>query len=54
MTDMKRVTVALPDEIDRKVLEIRKKKEYERFSYSKIVRMLLVAGIETKMGKDIT
>jgi len=46
MTDMRRVTIALPDEIDRKILELRKNDNYIRCSYSEIVRMVLERGID--------
>lgn len=48
MTEMKRVTVALPDEIDKKVLELRKDERFIRCSYSEIVRKLLEAGLAAK------
>ena len=44
MTEMKRVTVSLPEEIDKKVLELRKDERFIRCSYSEIVRKLLEAG----------
>ena len=48
MTDMKRVTISLPDSIDRKVLELRKDDRFVRCSYSEIVRRLLEAGLAAK------
>lgn len=45
MTDMKRVTISLPDSIDKKVLELRKDDRFVRCSYSELVRMLLEAGL---------
>ncbi len=45
MTTMKRVTVALPDEIDRLVYETRKKDEFTRCSYSEIIRRALDIGL---------
>ena len=48
MTDMKRVTISLPDSIDRKVLELRKDDRFVRCSYSEIVRRLLEAGLSAK------
>ncbi len=47
MTTMKRVTVALPDEIDRLVYETRKKDEFARCSYSEIIRRALDIGLAT-------
>lgn len=51
MTDMKRVTISLPDSIDKKVLELRKDDRYVRCSYSELVRMLLEAGLSTTGGE---
>ena len=48
MTEMKRVTVAIPDEIDKKILELKKDDKFVRYSYSKIVRMLLFAGMRAE------
>ena len=45
MTEMRRVTISLPDEIDRRVLELKKKDRFIRCSYSEIIRLLLQAGL---------
>ena len=45
MTNMKRVTISLPDEIDKKIIELKKSDTYIRASYSEIIRMLLIAGL---------
>ena len=46
MTEMKRVTISIPDELDRKVIELRKTDErFERCSYSEIVRQMLELGM---------
>lgn len=44
MTEMKRVTVAIPDELDRKILEV-KKGGSGRESYSAVVRKILDMGL---------
>jgi len=46
MTDMRRVTISLPDEIDRGVLELRKDDRFIRSSYSEIVRLALERGLD--------
>lgn len=46
MTDMKRVTIAIPEHIDQKVLELRKSDKFIRSSYAEIVRYILSIGIE--------
>lgn len=52
MTEMKRVTVSLPEEMDKKILELRKDDKFVRSSYSEIVRQLLLIGLQ--MEKDET
>ncbi len=49
MTDMKRVTVSIPDELDKKILELRKDDRFIRCSYSEIVRCMLLAGLEAEL-----
>lgn len=45
MTDMRRITIALPDEIDKKILELRKDDRFIRCSYAEIVRKVLEQGL---------
>ena len=45
MTEMKRITVAIPEEIDEKSLELKKQDEFVRSSYSAIVRVLLMEAL---------
>jgi len=51
MTDMRRVTISIPDEIDQRVLAMRKEDEYARCTYSEIVRRLVLKGLE-KAGRS--
>lgn len=44
MTDMKRMSVSMPDDIIQLLLELRKTEEYCKCSYSEIIRRLVVAG----------
>lgn len=46
MTDMRRVTIAVPDHIDQMVLNMRKDDRFVRCSYSEIVRQMLDLGIK--------
>ena len=52
MTEMRRVTISLPDEIDEEVLELKKQDRFVRCSYSEIIRMLLQAGLEAEDKKE--
>lgn len=45
MTDMKRITVSLTDDIDEAIREIRAS-EHKRLSYSAAIRMLVERGLE--------
>ncbi len=51
MTEMRRVTISLPDDIDHKVLELRKNDNYVRLSYAEIVRRLLTLGLKAEARK---
>lgn len=46
MTDMKRITISFPDEIDEAILGLRKSDEFARCSYSEIVRKAVRRGLE--------
>lgn len=45
MTDMKRVTVAFPDEIDAAILDLKSTDQFRKCSYSEIVRRLVKHGL---------
>lgn len=47
MTDMRRVTISLPEEIDKQILELRKDDRFVRCSYAAIVRQMLERGLDT-------
>lgn len=51
MTDMRRVTISLPEDIDKRILRLKKTNKFVRESYSEIVRQLLLKGLE-KETKD--
>lgn len=44
MTDMRRVTVSLPDNLDKRILDLRKDDRFARCSYSELVRKMLDRG----------
>ena len=46
MTDMRRITIAVPDEIDKRILALRKDERFIRCSYAEIVRQLLEQGLD--------
>lgn len=54
MTDMKRVTMAVPREIDRERLAFRKSDDYVRCSYGELVCRRVTAGlkvVENRIGE---
>lgn len=46
MTNMRRVTISLPEDIDKRILRLKKTNKFVRDSYSEIVRQLLLQGLE--------
>ena len=57
MTDMRRMTVSLPDELDKRILELKKEERFARYSYSEIVRQMLGRGFdlfEAEKARDST
>lgn len=51
MTDMRRITIALPDKIDQRILELKKDDRFVRCSYAEIVRQLLERGLSNYPGR---
>lgn len=52
VTEMKRITIALSDDLDSEILKMRKQDEFVRCSYSEIVRRLVAAGLEAIGRKE--
>lgn len=53
MTDMRRVTISIPEEIDRKILDLRKDDRFIRCSYAEIVRQIMEKGLDmSRMQQD--
>lgn len=48
MTGMRRVTIPIPQDMDREILEMKKKDEFVRCSYAELVRLLLKRGMEKR------
>lgn len=46
MTEMRRITIALPEEMDLSILNMRKEDAYIRCSHSEMIRRLVAAGLE--------
>lgn len=48
MTEMKRITVAFPEDIDKAIYELRKDDRFVKCSYSEIVRRMVEMGIASE------
>lgn len=49
----KRLSVSLPDDLERQIAELRKTERFCRSSYAEIIRTVILIGIkEIKDGKD--
>jgi len=48
MTDMKRITISLTDEIDNAIVELKKTDEFRDATYSSIIRKLVERGLKAK------
>lgn len=46
MTDMKRITVSFPDEIDRTIFALKSTELFSSYSYAEIVRQLVKLGLD--------
>lgn len=53
MTEMKRVTVSFPDDLDAAIIALRKTKQFERCSYSEIVRNLIARGLDVPPDRPV-
>lgn len=54
MTEMRRVTITLPEAMDKAVLQLRKDDRFARCSYSEIVRQMLELGLKAKANTEAT
>ena len=50
MTDMKRITISLPADIDKRIIELKKTDKFARSSYAEVLRAVLYAGLKAKKG----
>lgn len=52
MTDMKRTSVSLPDDLVAAIETLRQRPEYSGLTYSEIIRRLIIAGLPGKSKKN--
>ena len=45
MTEMRRVTISIPEDMDKRILNLRKREEFARCSYSEIIRRMVELGM---------
>lgn len=53
MTDMRRLTISLPNALDEKILSLRKTDRFVRSSYSEIVRVIIEAGVDGLLRSEL-
>jgi len=46
MTNMRRMTISVPEELDRRILALKKNDRFARCSYSEVARQVLNIGFE--------
>ena len=47
MSDLKEMSISITEEMDRKIVEMRKTDEFCRCSYAEIIRQLFEAGVQS-------
>lgn len=47
MTTMRRITVSMPEEMDKRILALRKNDSFVRCSYAEIVRKIVERGLDS-------
>lgn len=52
MTEMRRISLAIPEDLDKRLLELRKKDRFIRCSYSEIVRRMVYRGIDAEKAVE--
>lgn len=48
MTDMKRISVCIPPEMEQKLADLRKTDKYCRMSWAEIIRSLIDSGLNSE------
>lgn len=52
MTNMRIISAAIPEDLDRAILDFRKRDECIRLTYSEVIRRLLYSGLGREMPED--
>lgn len=47
MSDLKRMSISITEEMEQKIVEMRKTDEFCRCSYAEIIRQLIEAGVQS-------
>lgn len=53
MTGMRRVSIPIPEDLDKEILEMKKSDEYVRCSYAELVRLLLKRGLDKQPAPPV-
>lgn len=54
MTNLKRITISIPEELEDAIYKMRKRDEYNRCSKSEVVRKLVEIGLKAEARKKQT
>lgn len=52
MTEMKRLSVCIPSEIEQRLADLRKTDKYCRMSWAEIIRTLIIAGLDNPAADE--
>lgn len=52
MTDMKRITISLTDELNEALEAVKRSEEYKNAPYSAIIRALIERGLKAKAAQE--
>lgn len=53
MTDMRRITISLPDDLDAAVEVLKKSDQFKGRTYSQIIRYLLDLGVKSEKKRTV-
>ena len=46
MTEMWRINVSIPSDVEERIIDLRKRDEYCRMSFSRIIREMIIKGLD--------
>ncbi len=52
MTEKWRVNVSIPSDVEERIIDLRKQDEYCRMSFSRIIREMIIKGLDEVENED--